>query len=91
MIECFIFIPFSLASPAADVSEGEKPKANVNKSQVSFDELKSLIVDGKVTLVDVREPEELQNTGYLPNCINIPREDDQSELLLVCFRVLTDV
>lgn len=88
MIECFIFIPFSLASPAADVSEGEKPKANVNKTQISFDELKSLIVDGKVTLVDVREPEDLQNTGCLPNCINIPCED-QSELLLVCFRVLT--
>lgn len=68
----FVRTSTTQASPAADVSEGEKPKANVNKTQISFDELKSLIVDGKVTLVDVREPEDLQNTGCLPNCINIP-------------------
>lgn len=60
------------ASPAADISEGEKPKASTNKAQVSFDELRSLIQDNKVTLVDVREPEELQEKGCLPNCINIP-------------------
>lgn len=60
------------ASPAADVAEGEKAKANVSKTQVSFDDLKSLIASGKVTLVDVREPEELKDVGGLPGCTNIP-------------------
>jgi len=42
------------------------------KSEVSYDELVDLLRIGNITLVDVREPAELQTTGSMPQAINIP-------------------
>ncbi|KAI0165670.1 Rhodanese-like domain-containing protein [Xylariaceae sp. FL1272] len=37
----------------------------------SFEEIKDL-QDPKITIVDVREPGELKQTGHIPNAVNIP-------------------
>ncbi|XP_044268179.1 rhodanese domain-containing protein CG4456-like [Tribolium madens] len=38
----------------------------------SFDEVKSVKMNPKTLLIDVREPHELQETGVIPDSINIP-------------------
>jgi len=42
------------------------------KSEVSYNELVDLLRIGGITLVDVRDPNELQATGRMPQSINIP-------------------
>jgi len=49
-----------------DVLTGKK------KSEVSYNELVDLLRIGGITLVDVRDPNELQATGRMPQSINIP-------------------
>ncbi|XP_066145042.1 rhodanese domain-containing protein CG4456-like [Euwallacea fornicatus] len=46
------------------------PLSNLNK--VHFDEFQNLIKDCNVTVIDVRQPEELAEHGALPRAINIP-------------------
>lgn len=41
---------------------------------VSFEEVKDLPNHPEKTLIDVREPSELQETGIIPTAINIPRK-----------------
>ena len=40
---------------------------------VDTDELVELIADGDIQLFDVREPEELVETGHIPGAVNLPR------------------
>lgn len=42
---------------------------------VSYEEVKDLPNHPKKTLIDVREPSELQETGIIPTAINIPRKN----------------
>jgi len=42
------------------------------KSEVTYNELMELLRVGSVTLVDVRNPNELEATGSMPQSINIP-------------------
>ena len=44
------------------------------KADVSYEELLSVMEDGKVMLIDVREPKELEEVGSIPSAINIPCE-----------------
>lgn len=39
---------------------------------IVFDNLKDKVLNGNVTLIDVREPNELKDDGKIPNSINIP-------------------
>lgn len=43
-----------------------------NKDIVSFDEFKTLTKDKSTLIIDVREPQELQDTGIISGSINIP-------------------
>ncbi len=61
-------------------------------AQVSYEEAKQLIDDGKVQVVDVRTAEEYAE-GHIPDAVNIPLQDIESRLdeldasqayLLVC-------
>lgn len=42
---------------------------------VSYEEVKDLPNQPEKILIDVREPHELQETGQIPNAINIPCEN----------------
>lgn len=42
-------------------------------TEVGTEELETLLKDGQVQLIDIREPEELTETGTIPSSINIPR------------------
>jgi len=46
--------------------------AEKKKCEVTYDELMDLLRIGTVTLVDVRDPNELLATGRMPRSINIP-------------------
>lgn len=39
---------------------------------VAYEEVKSATQNNTIYIIDVREPSELQNTGKIPNGINIP-------------------
>ncbi|EFA03724.2 rhodanese domain-containing protein CG4456 [Tribolium castaneum] len=64
------------------LSRGPQILSLVNKTPVflrlfatqiaSFDEVKSVKTTPKTLLIDVREPHELQETGVIPDSINIP-------------------
>lgn len=47
------------------------PKLYV-KDIVEFDEFKQLTKDKSTIVIDVREPEELKETGVIPGSINVP-------------------
>ena len=40
--------------------------------RVSADDIDKLLADGKVLLLDVREPKELEELGTIPDSVNIP-------------------
>lgn len=41
-------------------------------TEVGTEELEKLLENGQVQLIDVREPEELTETGQIPSSVNIP-------------------
>lgn len=43
-----------------------------DKDIVSFEEFKTLTDDESAYIIDVREPEELKDTGVIPGSVNIP-------------------
>ncbi|XP_072939661.1 rhodanese domain-containing protein CG4456-like [Epargyreus clarus] len=47
-------------------------EATLEDMVVDFQEVKKATSDGKVLIVDVREPEEVKEHGKIPNSINIP-------------------
>lgn len=48
--------------------------ANMSSKIASYDDVVAATTDNKTYIVDVREPKELQDTGVIPNSINIPRK-----------------
>jgi len=40
--------------------------------RVAADDIDKLLADGKVLLLDVREPKELEELGTIPDAVNIP-------------------
>ncbi|XP_066245353.1 rhodanese domain-containing protein CG4456-like [Euwallacea similis] len=51
-----------------------------NLVKVHFDEFQNLIKDCNITVIDVRQPEELVEHGALPRAINIPLGDIEDVL-----------
>ncbi|RZC33554.1 Rhodanese domain containing protein [Asbolus verrucosus] len=49
----------------------KNPK-NLSNLEATFEEIKSLKSNKNALLIDVREPSELQQTGVIPESINIP-------------------
>ncbi len=62
-----LFCASQYSTKLSSNGNGKKPK-----KAVDIEELKSLLNNGQVQLFDVREPKELQQTGVIPNAINIP-------------------
>ena len=56
---------------------------NSRIGDVQTDELVALIQDGRVQLVDVREPHELEETGIIRDAVNIPGEKDHALILSI--------
>ncbi|XP_065575399.1 rhodanese domain-containing protein CG4456-like isoform X2 [Artemia franciscana] len=50
----------------------KKDKMGQQNSGVTFDDVKAGIENKNVTVIDVRNPEELTNTGKIPGAINVP-------------------
>lgn len=50
------------------------PISEENMSIAVYDEIKNLPNHPEKTLIDVREPDELKQTGVIPTSINIPRK-----------------
>ncbi|XP_076322026.1 uncharacterized protein LOC143231367 [Tachypleus tridentatus] len=50
--------------------------------EIKYDELSKLVKSGQVTLVDVREPSEVQSDGKIPGSINVPVSKVEKELQL---------
>lgn len=51
-----------------------KFSAEGRNTDVSYAQLKQLLADGKTVVVDVREPWELREYGFIPGSVNVPRE-----------------
>lgn len=43
-------------------------------TDVSYEQLKQLLAGRKSVVIDVREPWELREYGFIPGSINVPRE-----------------
>ncbi len=43
-------------------------------TDVGYEQLKQLLAGRKAVVVDVREPWELREYGFIPGSINVPRE-----------------
>jgi len=54
------------------LAEPVEIKPTVKKTEVTYEELVSLIEMGSVHLYDVREPSEVQETGTIKSAVNIP-------------------
>ncbi|XP_013788659.1 uncharacterized protein LOC106472554 [Limulus polyphemus] len=52
------------------------------RDEIKYDELSNLMKSGQVTLVDVREPSELQTDGKIPGSINVPVSQVEKALQL---------
>lgn len=79
-IRAFGFRPTSVIQPNLNKSQNGLIRnycSNQNEIMipvVSYEQVKDLPNHPEVTLVDVREPNELQETGIIPTSINIPRK-----------------
>lgn len=68
----------------------QKYSSDANQSTVpvvTYEEVKDLPNHPEKFLIDVREPNELQETGIIPTAINIPRNKNHNltELIFFCF------
>ncbi|CAG6016007.1 unnamed protein product, partial [Menidia menidia] len=43
-------------------------------TDVSYEQLKQVLADREAVVIDVREPWELREYGFIPGAINVPRE-----------------
>ncbi|KAK2145468.1 hypothetical protein LSH36_680g03040 [Paralvinella palmiformis] len=57
-------------------------KKSQARTEVSYEELKTLINKPEVLIIDVREPKEIEQTGMMPGAINIPITKLKSSLAL---------
>lgn len=55
---------------------------------VNYDEMKTIVEDPKVLIIDVRSPQEVQSTGKIGNSINIPGEIYNLNLVIHNYRKL---
>jgi 3-mercaptopyruvate sulfurtransferase SseA len=63
--------PAAPATPAAATPTQPSPAMDESK-RVNPEDIDKLLADGKVLLLDVREPKELEELGTIPDSINIP-------------------
>jgi 3-mercaptopyruvate sulfurtransferase SseA len=63
--------PPAPTTPAATTPTQPSPAMDESK-RISADDIDKLLADGKVLLLDVREPKELEELGTIPDSINIP-------------------
>ncbi|ESO86434.1 hypothetical protein LOTGIDRAFT_79406, partial [Lottia gigantea] len=49
---------------------------------LSFEEFRSLIQSKDIQIIDVREPDEIEQEGSIPNAVNIPLKELSSALSL---------
>jgi hypothetical protein len=59
------------AAPSAATQTQQTPAMDESK-RVSVDDIDKLLADGKVVLLDVREPKELEELGTIEDSIHIP-------------------
>lgn len=59
------------AGSAAELTKQYEPGGRMVKI-ATFEELKAATTNPNILIIDVREPHELQETGVVPNSINIP-------------------
>lgn len=50
------------------------PKEPIDPTTVNIEELKTMLAENDLQLIDVREPYELIESGRIPNSINVPRK-----------------
>ncbi|XP_008321859.1 thiosulfate sulfurtransferase/rhodanese-like domain-containing protein 3 [Cynoglossus semilaevis] len=53
-----------------------------SNNNVTYEELKQLLAKGKAVVIDVREPWELREFGFIPGSINVPMAQVNSALQL---------
>jgi 3-mercaptopyruvate sulfurtransferase SseA len=63
--------PAQPPTPAATTPTQQSPPMDESK-RVAADDIDKLLADGKVLLLDVREPKELEELGTIPDAVNIP-------------------
>ena len=63
--------PTQPPTPAATTPTQQSPPMDESK-RVAADDIDKLLADGKVLLLDVREPKELEELGTIPDAVNIP-------------------
>lgn len=63
--------PSAPPTPPATTQTQPSPAMDESK-RVAADEIDKLLADGKVLLLDVREPKELEELGTIPDSVNIP-------------------
>ncbi|KXJ25192.1 thiosulfate sulfurtransferase/rhodanese-like domain-containing protein 3 [Exaiptasia diaphana] len=56
-------------------TEATPPTPPKDPSTVNIEELKAMIAANDIQLIDVREPYELQESGKIPNSVNVPLGD----------------
>jgi 3-mercaptopyruvate sulfurtransferase SseA len=65
----------SILFTANEVNKTEEEKGKAKKrTEVSYDEVVTLLKSGASRFVDVRDANERANTGSLPGSVNIPRK-----------------
>ena len=57
-------------SSGGKIINGEMDKARF----VDFDEMKEILSQQNILVIDVRNPKERQNPGYIPGTKNVPRK-----------------
>ena len=76
LVKCLFFIVAVESSISVGNSAIKIPVARMSEGDnnyVTFDDVKGLKNNQTVLLIDVRQPEELRDTGTIPGSINIPR------------------
>ncbi|XP_045605194.1 uncharacterized protein [Procambarus clarkii] len=63
--------PTSFHAPAFTHAHESRRRIN-RRTELDYEELRALQVAGDIALIDVRDPQELQNYGEIPGSLNIP-------------------
>jgi 3-mercaptopyruvate sulfurtransferase SseA len=64
--------PSAPPTPPAATTQTQPGPAMDESKRVAADDIDKLLADGKVLLLDVREPKELEELGTIPDSVNIP-------------------
>nr|QTJ02332.1 thiosulfate sulfurtransferase/rhodanese-like domain-containing protein [Xenograpsus testudinatus] len=75
--------PSPLASPTHHALPTTSPPRRINRrTELDFDELRTLQLAGDIALIDVRDTQELENYGGIPGSLNIPLSKIKNALQL---------